>query len=124
MYFFAWLRWALPSGTRVLHGSLSIFYFGPARSHRRGGGDRNEDPLGPDDAFADGGPRRPVGRHRMDSDAPGFFTAGLPVYEPYMFFAWWYHFDAYAPGIILEGAAWAMGGSVMAVVVAIAGSVR
>jgi type IV secretion system protein VirD4 len=53
-----------------------------------------------------------------------FFTAGLPVYEPYMFFAWWYHFDAYAPGIFLEGAAWAMGGSVMAVVVAIAGSVR
>ena len=78
MYFFAWLRWALPGGTRVLHGSLSIFYFGPVRSHRRGGGDRNEDPLGPDGAFADGGPRRPVGRHRMDSDAPGFSAGARP----------------------------------------------
>src|SRR6266404_1096397 len=56
MYFFAWLRWVPPSGTRVLHGSLSIFYFGPARSHGRGGDDRNQNPLGPDDAFADGGP--------------------------------------------------------------------
>src|ERR1700730_17193945 len=53
-----------------------------------------------------------------------FFAASLPVYEPYLFFAWWYHFDAYAPGIFLEGAAWATGGGVMAVVVAIAGSVR
>jgi type IV secretion system protein VirD4 len=53
-----------------------------------------------------------------------FFAAGAPVYKPYMFFAWWYHFDAYAPGIFIEGAAWATGGSVMAVVVAIAGSVR
>jgi type IV secretion system protein VirD4 len=53
-----------------------------------------------------------------------FFAAGVPVYEPYLFFAWWYHFDAYAPGIFLEGAGWATGGSVMAVVVAIAGSVR
>src|ERR1700687_1475577 len=26
-----------------------------------------------------------------------FLTAGVPVYEPYLFFAWWYHFDAYAP---------------------------
>src|SRR5260370_10090458 len=84
MYFFAWLRWALPSRTRVLHGSLSIFYFGPARSHRRGGGDRNEDPLGPDGAFADGGLRRPVGRHRVDRDAPGLPTCARPrlVFRP------------------------------------------
>jgi type IV secretion system protein VirD4 len=53
-----------------------------------------------------------------------FFAASVPVYEPYLFFAWWYHFDAYAPSIFLEGAAWATGGGVMAVVVAIAGSVR
>ena len=43
-----------------------------------------------------------------------FFATGVPVYEPYLFFAWWYDFDAYAPGIFLEGAAWATGGSVMA----------
>ncbi|HXO91870.1 MAG TPA: conjugal transfer protein TraG [Stellaceae bacterium] len=53
-----------------------------------------------------------------------FLAAAVPVYEPYLFFAWWYHFDAYAPGIFLEGAAWATGGGVTAVVVAIAGSVR
>src|SRR5260370_28548304 len=53
-----------------------------------------------------------------------FFATRVPVYEPYLFFAWWYHFDAYAPGIFLEGAAWATRGSVMAVVVAIAGSLR
>ena len=50
-----------------------------------------------------------------------FLAAAVPVYEPYLFFAWWYHFDAYAPGIFLEGAAWATGGGVTAVVVAIAG---
>src|SRR5260370_22462468 len=53
-----------------------------------------------------------------------FFLGRVPVYEPYLFFAWWYHFGASAPGIFLEGAAWATGGSVMAVVVAIAGSLR
>jgi hypothetical protein len=78
MYFFARLRWGLPGATRVLRGSLSIFYFGPVRSHRRGGGDRNEDPLGPDGALADGGPRRPVGRHRMDGHAPGLSAGARP----------------------------------------------
>jgi type IV secretion system protein VirD4 len=53
-----------------------------------------------------------------------FLGAGVPIYEPYLFFAWWYHFDAYAPGIFLEGAGWAAGGSVVAAVMAIAGSVR
>jgi type IV secretion system protein VirD4 len=53
-----------------------------------------------------------------------FVAAGVPVHEPYLFFAWWYHFDAYAPAIFLEGAAWATGGGVMSVVVAIVGSVR
>ena len=23
-----------------------------------------------------------------------FLAAAVPVYEPYLFFAWWYHFDA------------------------------
>jgi type IV secretion system protein VirD4 len=55
---------------------------------------------------------------------PWFLAAGVPVYEPYLFFAWWYHFDAYAPGIFLEGAGWAAGGSAVAAAMAIAGSVR
>jgi len=40
-----------------------------------------------------------------------FFATGVAVYEPYLFFAWWYHFDAYVPHIFIEGAAWATGGS-------------
>jgi type IV secretion system protein VirD4 len=44
------------------------------------------------------------------------------MYQPYLFFAWWYHFDAYALGIFLEGAGWATGGSVAAAVMAIAGA--
>src|SRR5439155_9819291 len=88
--------------------------------HRRGGGDRNEDPLGPNGAFAGGGPRRPVGATEWTAMRLGFqpalgpawfFVAGVAVYEPYLFFAWWCHFDAYAPGIFLEGAAWATGGA-------------
>src|SRR6266446_1734329 len=64
MYFFAWLRWALLSGTRLLQRGFSIFYFGPTRSHTQRDYDRNKDPLGPDGAFAGGSARRPVGRHR------------------------------------------------------------
>ena len=41
----------------------------------------------------------------------GFLATGVAVYEPYLFFAWWYHFDAYVPHIFIEGAAWATGGS-------------
>jgi type IV secretion system protein VirD4 len=48
---------------------------------------------------------------------------GLAVYRPDLFFAWWYHFDAYAPGIFVEGAAFAAAGGFAAVALAIAGSV-
>src|SRR5258708_30125435 len=78
MYFFAWLRWALLSGTSVLRCCFSIFYFRPVRFHTRRDDDRNQDPLGPDDAFADGGSRRRLGRHRVDSDAPGFSAGARP----------------------------------------------
>ncbi|MBO9623924.1 MAG: conjugal transfer protein TraG [Sphingomonas sp.] len=30
---------------------------------------------------------------------PWFHLAGLPVYRPWALFAWWYHFDAYAPHV-------------------------
>jgi type IV secretion system protein VirD4 len=41
---------------------------------------------------------------------PWFTVAGMPVYLPPIFFLWWYHFDAYAPSIFLEGAAIAASG--------------
>ena len=47
---------------------------------------------------------------------------GMPIYSPMAFFFWWYAFDAYAPRIFVEGAAFASGGGLAAVVVAIAAS--
>ncbi len=56
---------------------------------------------------------------------PPWFTAGKwPIYQPHLFFAWWYHFDAYAPRIFLQGAAIAAAGGVLAAFVAITGSVH
>ena len=52
-----------------------------------------------------------------------FDFAGLPVYSPPAFFWWWYFFDAYAPGIFLEGAAIAASGGFTAIAVAIGMSV-
>jgi type IV secretion system protein VirD4 len=52
-----------------------------------------------------------------------FDLAGLPVYPPPAFFWWWYFFDAYAPGIFLEGAAIAASGGFTAIAVAIGMSV-
>lgn len=55
--------------------------------------------------------------------ASWFDLAGLPVYPPPAFFWWWYFFDAYAPGIFLEGAAIAASGGFTAIAVAIGMSV-
>ncbi len=52
-----------------------------------------------------------------------FHLAGFPIYQPLTFFVWWYHFDAYAPAIFMEGAYIAASGGVLAVIVAIAISV-
>ncbi|WP_454918763.1 conjugal transfer protein TraG [Xanthobacter sediminis] len=51
--------------------------------------------------------------------APWFDLAGLPVYPPPAFFWWWYLYDAYAPGIFLEGGAIAASGGLLAGAVAI-----
>ncbi len=52
-----------------------------------------------------------------------FRLAGTAIYQPHEFFLWWYHFDAYAPSIFMEGAYIAASGGILAVVVAIAISV-
>lgn len=47
----------------------------------------------------------------------------MPVYPPPVFFLWWYHFDAYAPAIFLEGAAIAASGGFISITIAIGMSV-
>ena len=48
---------------------------------------------------------------------------GWPVYVPSAFFWWWYHFDAYAPRVFLEGSCIASAGGFASIGVAIAMSV-
>ncbi|MGL4559361.1 MAG: IncP-type conjugal transfer protein TraG, partial [Afipia sp.] len=47
----------------------------------------------------------------------------FPVYPPPAFFWWWFSFDAYAPGIFVEGACIAASGGFIAAAIAIAMSV-
>ncbi|MGN6209408.1 conjugal transfer protein TraG [Asticcacaulis sp.] len=54
---------------------------------------------------------------------PWFRFAGVGIYHPYDFFLWWYHFDAYAPAIFMDGAYIAASGGMLAVVVAISISI-
>jgi type IV secretion system protein VirD4 len=54
---------------------------------------------------------------------PWFMFVGMPVYLPPIFFLWWYHFDAYAPSIFLEGAAIAASGGFASIGIAIGMSV-
>ncbi|MDE7548893.1 conjugal transfer protein TraG [Acetobacter fabarum] len=46
-----------------------------------------------------------------------------PIYAPPLFFWWWYEFDAYAPGIFVQGARIGVAGVVLAVTVAFALSI-
>ena len=56
--------------------------------------------------------------------APWFeLWRGMPVYAPPAFFLWWFHFDAYAPPVFVEGAYIASSGGFAAIAVAIAMSV-
>ena len=48
---------------------------------------------------------------------------GWPVYLPPAFFWWWFHFDAYAPSVFVEGAYIAASGGFASIAVAIAMSV-
>jgi hypothetical protein len=52
---------------------------------------------------------------------PPWFTIGrLPIYQPLVFFIWWFEFDAYAPRIFIQGGCIAASGGIAAMVVAIA----
>ena len=55
---------------------------------------------------------------------PWFELAGsVPIYLPPAFFWWWYAYDAYAPGIFVEGACIAASGGLASIAVAIGMSV-
>jgi len=54
---------------------------------------------------------------------PWVRIGAAPVYPPQLFFAWWYHFDAYAPGVFARGAAIASAGGLGAALLAIATSI-
>jgi type IV secretion system protein VirD4 len=55
--------------------------------------------------------------------APWFRLAGMPVYFPPAFFAWWFSYDAYAPEIFTKGAFIAASGGFISIAVAILMSV-
>ena len=54
---------------------------------------------------------------------PWVRIGAAPVYPPQLFFGWWYHFDAYAPGVFAKGAVIASAGGLGAALLAIAASV-
>ncbi len=54
---------------------------------------------------------------------PWVRIGAAPVYPPQLFFAWWYHFDAYAPGVFAKGAVIASAGGLGAALLAIVASV-
>ena len=52
-----------------------------------------------------------------------FEIAGAHIYVPEAFFWWWYHFDAYAPSVFMEGAVIASSGGLASIGLAISMSV-
>ncbi len=55
--------------------------------------------------------------------APWFGVTGVPVYEPWKLFEWWYFFDAYAPGVFLRGGAIAASSGLVAAGAAVSAAV-
>jgi type IV secretion system protein VirD4 len=48
---------------------------------------------------------------------------GVPIYLPPAFFWWWYAYDAYVPGVFVEGACVAASGGILSIIAAFAMSV-
>ncbi|WP_428393473.1 conjugal transfer protein TraG [Lichenicoccus sp.] len=48
---------------------------------------------------------------------------GVPLYQPWLFFVWWFEFDAYAPAVFQRGAYVAASGGVLGALAAMVGSV-
>ena len=60
---------------------------------------------------------------QMRLGAPWFLFRGIPVYQPWRLFEWWYAYEPYAPGVFDTGGAIAAGSGVLAAAAAIVGSV-
>lgn len=60
--------------------------------------------------------------HQPELGAAWFELAGHPVYRPWQLFAWWYHFDAYAPEVFDRAGALAAGSGFLGCGAAILGS--
>ncbi len=61
--------------------------------------------------------------YQPELGTPWFRLGGTPVYAPWSLFAWWFHFDAYAPAVFDEAGAMAAAGGLLGCGAAIAGSV-
>ncbi len=61
--------------------------------------------------------------YQVQLGVPWTHIGNLPLYPPPAFFWWWFFYDAYAPGIFVEGAFIAASGGLVSVAVAIAMSV-
>jgi len=54
---------------------------------------------------------------------PWTVLQGVPLYQPWQFFVWWFQFDAYAPDVFQRGAYVAASGGIVGALAAIVGSV-
>ena len=54
---------------------------------------------------------------------PWFELFGVPVYQPFSLFLWWYHFDAYAPEVFDEAGWLAASGGLLGCLAAVGGSI-
>ena len=62
--------------------------------------------------------------YQLQLGPPWFeIVRGVPIYLPPAFFWWWYAYDAYAPGVFVEGACVAASGGILSVMAAFAMSV-
>ena len=61
--------------------------------------------------------------YQMRLGAPWFLLRGVPVYDPWRLFEWWYAYEPYAPRIFTTGGTIAAGSGVLAAAAAIIGSV-
>jgi type IV secretion system protein VirD4 len=61
--------------------------------------------------------------YQMRLGPPWFLVRGIPVYQPWRLFEWWYAYEPYAPSIFDFGGAIAAGSGLLAAGAAILGSV-
>ena len=62
-------------------------------------------------------------QYQPELGAPWLTLMGVPIYQPWSIFPWWFSFDAYAPAIFDEAGAIAAGSGLLACSTAIFGSV-